>query len=320
MYNKHVPALNAHKLCLVTLFLLPEIINGFSVGKTGFFEAVIIFVVLLFFMPLLLRLFNLLFCAEAFRSSGSAAGRAILTAIYAAAAAASLYFAGSCADNFAGFCATVIIPDAPLFWVELAFIAAAVWLSMKDTAVIFKFALVISVVVFTSVIALFVLSLTQLRPDAASLFKSIDTGAFLDLKSWIHNPALTIIASLPVILALVACLPGKADGKSVYPGIFLGFLLLLICAAQTLLVFDENYLATLSYPYLSSVGILSADEVFLRMDGFVYITFYALSLIKTAACFSAVRLLCSKYNNKAGFYAPAACGVIIVIYNLIKII
>lgn len=319
MENGHPrePALTTHKICLVALFMSAGIITTIPTGIAGLLQSVIIYIALLALIPIIARLFNIIYSIDTIKSSDPAAAKFCYTFIYVVTALAAVWFAGIGTDDFAGFAATVIISDAPVFWIELFFLAAAVWLAMKNPSVILKIALVVSVIIFISVIVLFIISIPHWRTDAASLFINFNNNSFTDINSWQSNPALRNAAALFVVIALLACLPEKAGGKSLYTGIALGTLLFTVCTLQTLLIFNEHYLSTLTYSYLSSVSILSSDEVFLRMDGFVYLMFYTFCLIKTSACLLTIRLLAVKYNEKAGWFITAASGLLIIVYQLI---
>ncbi len=317
MGNERQPVLTAHKICLIALFMSAGIITAIPSGIAGLLQSVIIYIALLALMPLIIRLFNIIFSIDTIKSSDPVAAKFCYTFIYFVTALGAVWFAGIGTADFAGFAATVIIPDAPVFLIELFFLAAAVWLAMKNPSVILKITLVVSVIIFISVILLFIISIPHWRTDAASLIRNFDNYKFTDIYSWQGNPALRNAAALLIVFALLACLPEKAGSKSLFTGIILGTLLFTACMIQTLLIFNEKYLATLTYPYLSSVSILSSDEVFLRMDVLVYLMFYTCCLIKTSVCLLTIRLLASKYNEKSGWFVTAASGLLIIVYQLI---
>ena len=307
-------SLNLHRICLLSLFLFGVVINKLTDGSTGLLWLLIGTPALFLVMPPLMKLFDRLFGVESLKSVSSPAKKAGLAALYILSGLFALWTAYFTSFRYADFIASAMIPGIPVVWVQLLFLLVCLWLSLKDPTVILKIALVGFVAVVLSVLLLFAVSIPHFA-SPGSLLKSLDFGSLTDLNP--DNPVLRFFLPLPVILVLFACMPGGINKKSVYWGTLVGAALFGLSMLQLLLIFDGEYLATLDYPYLSSVSVLAADEVFLRLDGLVYAILYVCFFLKSSVCLLTIRLLSQKFGRRLGYIITPACTAVIILCSLL---
>ncbi|MGI6167514.1 MAG: GerAB/ArcD/ProY family transporter [Eubacteriales bacterium] len=307
-------SLGLHRVCLLSLFLFGIVINKITDGGSGLLWLLVGTPILLLLLPLFLPVFDKLYGIESAKSVDRTSKKVGLAAIYILTGLYALWTAYYTSFLYADFIASIMIPGTPVFWVQLLFVLVCLWLAMKEPTVIFKVALVSFAAVVLSALLLFAVSVPHFV-SFGSLFKNLDFGRLADFN--LDNPVLRFFLPLPVILVFFTCTSCGTGKKSVYIGTAAGALLFGLSMLQLLLIFDEKYLATLNYPYLSSVSVLAGDEVFLRLDGLVYAILYVCFFLKCSVCLHTIRLLAQKFSRRLGFYVTPVCAALIVLLPLL---
>lgn len=318
--------LSPHRISLIILFILESVI--IKIGSGGF--SLITFagwvLVCTVSIPVVLIIFFFIYGKEGIEQFGGILPQTFITAIYAATGVYALFCAYLSISGFCTFARIIMIPEAPAIWVMLPFLFLCIWLASKPTTVLLKIALTSLPFILLIIAVLFFASIPLFRYEAIPLTLRFEPDIFGAWKG-ADSPVFRTFTSLPAVLILLAEGEGKnrtsrrSAVKNSVAGTLIGAALFTLCMVQVLLLFSDRYIANLSHPYLSAVSVISADEVFLRADGLVYLMFFLCSLIRGAASFMCIARLCEKYRGSKGKTVPvilSLAGAAVLIYYLIS--
>lgn len=320
----HTRNLSPHRIGLLALYTLESLIVSCRGTGPNLLRHIAFLIPVLALMPLAMKVLGILYSKEV--SELPPAPRVGIATLDALTCVLSLAAAIFSLRELSCFVGMVIIPGLSEVWALIPFLALCLWIAAAPPGALLKISLLFFPLVAVSVAGLFLLSIPHF--SLAGLPLPVKPDLSLALLGIAGSPTGRIAAGLYPALALLSLerrggigetVPGRAKraARDALLGLLAGCGLLALACAQSLLVFGDSYLATLAYPYLSAVGVLSSDEAYLRADGLVYIIFFACSMVKCGVCFSCVARICGRYGKKIPPLALALCGGICLLLTLV---
>lgn len=209
---------------------------------------------------------------------------------------AAIYGAVSAALDYIAFLNKVQLPRTGKVLVTAAVLLLTLMFIISRTSAVLKYGLFMAVLSVLTVIMIFTLS--------AGMFdiKSVD----FDLK--LTNGGISAVCGCffkyffvtAVPIAFVAITKQKAKVLKVTGAVFCGILIISLCMLQSVFVLG-NAVQTYQYPYVTAVSAFSWGSLFTRLDGLVYLFFFACVTVRISICVKTV-LLIIKFilDNAAG--------------------
>lgn len=225
-----------------------------------------------------------------------------------------------CAARSAGdtvqFMKDLLLPSGTAIPFSVLFLLAAVLLARIPRRGIDLFALLGYVAVTVAVGVLFLRGTPQFRTEYGK-FEIPTLGAVG--KSLVRLLSETVLPMLPLAVYLALSAPAPRQNSVSRPlavGVVAGFGLMFLCALQTLLTFGAPYAATLSYPYLRAVRVVSVGQYAFRPELISYVLDYVATLVRTAICLACLRRLIGRFLPRVGRPVPivGAIGIFIYLY------
>ncbi len=153
-----------------------------------------------------------------------------------------------------------------------------VWgLTAYSNSAFLKFSLSLGIVTIAFMLLLFIMPIARYKADTVSL-----TPIAFDFKK---SVLCTVKYFSPVLSAVCYTVlsNNKAKIKNTVFGVLIGGALLLRCLLQSLFMLGSTA-SSYSYPYLAAVSAYSSGQLYIRQDGFVWVVFFAASVIKISLC------------------------------------
>ena len=286
--------------------------GALTVGKGGIADGLAAACLALFVIPMAVIAANSVFGDEGIRGKRGVCGKLLYAFFSVFAAIAAFFIAAGSAREFSSFAADVMLIRIPFWGIASIFLGFCAYLAGKGAEVIQKFSFVAFLIIAVTVPMLFLLSSPNFEMlDVFSLFdlKKISAGGVLSALGGVFAPA--IIAIIYFSLHKNT----KMRPRSALLSVLISAAILLICFLNVTLLLGEGFGKTREYPYSEAVSAVSAGKLFARMEGFVYMIYYAAAAVKTAVSLSLVCIVISdllpkRWKNKRIFsalpYAVAA--------------
>ncbi len=205
--------------------------------------------------------------------------------------------------NYVTFSDKIILPEIGSFFPSLLFLGL-LWLICREKgSVLLKLSLISALLVFITVIILFLLSLNNISlkaliPNKSPTLKEIGYQALSYL-------SMSFIEGV-VLIGIIK----EKKRKAILGGFLTGAAVLLIVLLQSVSVFGYSLLSNLNYPYASAMSVITFGDKFSRMEGFSYLLYFFCTLIKTAVCIKAAKsALCKFFPKTEKYFMPAVLTV-----------
>ena len=178
--------------------------------------------------------------------------------------------------NFSLFAAPVMLTSKSIFFPFLIMLSISLLLGLGSKNVFYKLSIITLPIVAVIIIIMAAFSVQFMSVKYLIPYKSADTS-FIDILFPLY---LNLTASLlPLFL-----LSGKIKAKTFCASYTVAFLIVGVCATNTLGIFGSEFASTLNYPYSLAVSTASMGEIFSRLDGFFYAICFFTVLLKTGLC------------------------------------
>lgn len=182
--------------------------------------------------------------------------------------------------SFIKFVSAVILPDTPMFFITVLFLAVVLFFISKRQEELLKFSFLAFFITASLIIFFFFATVTNYNFRNIFIFRLPKTKEFIGkLTPYIKNP---VLQSLLLPFFTVSAV-GKKHKKHLLWGLAIALTLLGICLLGPLLLFGPVFAGDLPYPYASAVSTVTVGRLFTRLDGFSYFIYFATALVKIVA-------------------------------------
>lgn len=197
--------------------------------------------------------------------------------------AVTIFSAFCIADTFKSFIkfvSVVILPDTPIFFITVLFLAIVLFFISKRQEDLLKFSFLAFFITALLIVFFFFATVTNYNFRNIFIFRLPKPKEFIEeLMPYIKNP---VLQSLLLPFFTVSAV-GEKHKKPLLSGMIVSLILLGICLLGPLLLFGPFFAGDLPYPYASAVSTVTVGRLFSRMDGFSYFIYFATALIKITA-------------------------------------
>lgn len=197
--------------------------------------------------------------------------------------AVTLFAAFCIADTFKSFIkfvSVVILPDTPMFFITVLFLAVVLFFVFKRQEDLLKFSFLAFFITALLIIFFFFATVTNYNFRNIFIFRLPKTKEFIgEIMPYIKNPVLQSLL-LPFFTVSVV---GKKHKKVLISGLIISLTMLGVCLLGPLLLFGPVFAGDLPYPYASAVSTVTVGRLFTRLDGFSYFIYFATALVKITA-------------------------------------
>lgn len=243
-------------------------------------------------------------------------GSAVVFALIAGSVA--LDCAARCTGDAVQFVKDLLLPVGTAIPFSVLFLSAGVLLARIPRSGMDLFALLGYVAVTVAVAVLFLRGAPQFRAEYATFETPTPETVGKSLMLLLSESVLPVLP-LAVYLALSApATRGNRVSPSLAVGVAAGFGLMFLCVLQTVLTFGVPYAATLSYPYLRAVRVVSVGQYAFRPELISYVLDYVATLVRTAVCLACLRRLVGRFLPRLGRVVPVIGAIGIFIYLYIR--
>ena len=140
-----------------------------------------------------------------------------------------------------------------------------------------KFSLVFSTFAVAVIIIFFVGLLENYNLENIIIRKIPNMDVFLD---GIFDYIFEMLLPLLPLFVFISLDNKKSHSKAAFLGVILGFLMLLLCVAGSILLFGPNLAGELDYAYSQYISTFTVGRLFTRLDFFAYFLFFITSISK----------------------------------------
>lgn len=217
--------------------------------------------------------------------------KALLTILYFATAAITLYYTVETFWDFSFFVSELALKDFPIVSCFLLVLAMAVFFALCKKEAFFKFSVIAFCFTALVILFFFLASLKNYRIGNIFIFSLPPVKIFIpQLKEYVKG------LILPVLLFLCfKALNFKEVPKSyAFWGVLSGVVLLGFCILNSVLLFGTRFAGTLDYPYVSAVSTVTIGRLFTRLDGFSYFVYFATAIVRINVCAILIKSLFRK--------------------------
>jgi hypothetical protein len=121
----------------------------------------------------------------------------------------------------------------------------------------------------------------------------------------------------PAVLAVVyISAMGERRARASLYGTVIATFLLALCFLNVFLLLGSLGNSE-DYPYSIAVSTVTAGKLFVRMEGFSYIMYYAAGAVRVSVCISLVDLLYERMLKKKYAFMPYVIGVAVLLVTLL---
>ena len=177
--------------------------------------------------------------------------------------------------NLASVLANTVADKTGMGIIILTLIIIVGLLTYYRRSVLLKFSSLFFVLCFALVLLIFIFSYKYMSIK----YLPINTLPTAN-KLLVRGVKLFVLEFIPVLLPIIVIFINKPTSAML--GLGLGFGLLVLTVANTILIFSLPFAATLTYPYLRAVDTVSIGENFFRMSAAVYPIAFFPGLIRVA--------------------------------------
>lgn len=304
-----------HIICLLGIFILGEAVivapykNADSLNILALFLACAAAAVGVFFItPLLSRVFS------EKRERKNPIAKAIVTFCLCIAIIFSLFLAAKAFVRLNAFVCEVMLIKTPRFITALCLAVLAVVAVIGSKEYIFKFSLITTFVSALIILVLFVLSAPRFE------VRNIIPYTYLPSYNLLGQTTEYLLkAFLPCVIAVVyICSTHESPkGSILCDGVLLGGIMLLLCVANSILIFGASESAEMQYPYSDAVSLVTLGELFSRMDGLSYLLIFISSVTKIIVCLKTALILVLRLGFKYKRSFVAVCAALFFVLAII---
>lgn len=198
-----------------------------------------------------------------------------LKIVYGTFAAVLIAFAFYTFKEYVTFVYDIILPRTPKVFIAIVFAACVFFFIFTDRLPILKFSVISATAATLIFFAFFILSIKNFNNK--NIFSSVDFNVTHSLKE-IGKYYLTMFLPALIPIAFLS-VKSKLSPISTAIGAGWGFLLCIICIADSVLSFGYALACRLDYPYIEDISTITVGSLFTRMDGFAYFAFFPAYLI-----------------------------------------
>lgn len=207
--------------------------------------------------------------------------------------------------NYVTFSDKIILPEIGSFFPSLLFLLLLWLICREKDDVLLKLSLISALLVFITVITLFLLSLNSMS------IKELIPKKIPTLKEISYQGLSYLSMSFIEGIVLIGFIKEKGR-KAMLSGFFSGASVLFIILIQSVSVFGYTLLSHLNFPYASAMSVITFGDKFTRMEGFSYLLYFSCTLIKTAVCVKAAKsAICLIIPKVQKYFFPA----VIIVYG-----
>ena len=211
-------------------------------------------------------------------------------------AVAPLFFAAQVFSVFVSFVSEVILPQTPIWLINIVFLLVVVFFALKRQEDSLKFSLICSVFVIIGIIFFSLASISDYELKNITIFPLPEFRELIkETKPYFINPLLPSLL-LPFYYRLVF----RKNRVSGSLGAILGYLFLGICLLSVVLLFGTELASKLSNPYASAISTISIGRLYTRLDGFSYFIYFATAITKINVCIFCSYSCLKKLNKCIG--------------------
>ena len=196
----------------------------------------------------------------------------------------AIYSAATTFLDYVGFLKSAQMPSASIYLLAAVLLGLIVVFVLSSTSAIYKYCLLVAIIGALMIAICFV---GGIRNFDFSNFKESFLKPDFNIKDFLR-----FFSSLAVIPFFVSLKIKHFSAKPLVFGTTTGFLVLLLCLAQSVLTM--SFLSDTAYPYLKAVGVISSGSLFTRLDGFVYFLFFITALTKIIVCIKTLCIIVSR--------------------------
>ena len=237
------------------------------------------------------------------------ASRVIFFVLSVAVAAAAIFVAGKTVWSFADFVGDVMLLRLPAVAVSVIFVLLCSYIAYCGEATVKKFTLVAFFVISLSALILFLLSLPALEFERIGrVLGGLGANGVLKTFSEVFAPA--------VLAVVYISATGEKRARASLYGTVIATVLLTLCFLNVFLLLGGLGNSE-DYPYSVAVSTVTAGKLFVRMEGFSYIMYYAAGAVRVSVCISLVRLLCERILKKKYAFIPYLIGAAVLSVTLL---
>ena len=282
----------SHIFALSMIFTMGNavIIQPFYTVNTPFpvFILSVVFTLLFAFLSVLIADFLL-------KKSNSAFKKALNCIIYSGVLLLSLWGAASAAYDCLKFITKIQLPEINIILPLLLLVGMSLRFAFCKGEAILKFCLFMTALSLGALLLLFI---------SCSKTYQFDSLLFdMDFKTQHIKTAfkcfLKYFSPIFIIPLFIKFENQKITSKNFLSGILSGFIALFLTLVQTVFTLGKNF--GFEYPYIYAVSAFSSGSLFTRLDGFVYLIFFAVSVIKIGVCIKTVRLIIKNAKTQQEF-------------------
>ena len=304
-----------HLICLLGLFILGESViatpysGADSLNVLALFCACAIAAVSVFLItPLLPPIFS----DE--NEKKNPILRAAVTFCYCIAIIISLFSAAKAFVSLNDFVCEVMLIKTPRFITAFILAILAVVATAGDRNNIFKFSLISTVVCALIIVALFVFSIPNFELGNIIPYTYLPSHNIL---GQIAEYSLKVFAPCAVAVVYICATHEAPRGTILCDGVLLGGIMLLLCVANSILIFGAPTAAKMQFPYSDAVSLVSIGELYTRMDGLSYLLIFISTATKITVCLKTARIFIKRLGFKYERSFVAACGALMVVLAVI---
>lgn len=221
-----------------------------------------------------LRLFLIIFCVG--------------VAVYALFCAAKTFF------DMLEFARLVVLPETAVTLVGLALALGVLWFAVKTRQTLLKFALIFAVFGAVVITVFFVGLFENYNFKNIYIFNLPNAKTYFGgVKAYIGHTVLPLIP----LFAFIGLENKKSRTKATFLGVLLGFILLILCIAGSILLFGPNLAGELKFAYSQFISTFTVGRLYTRLDFLAYFIFFVASITKIWVLGQTVKELLGRINS-----------------------
>lgn len=304
-----------HLICLLGIFILGEAViaapysGADSLNVLALFCACAIAAAGVFLLtPLCSRVFSEI------SSKSNPISRFAVTLCYSIVIIVSLFLAAKAFVSLNRFVCEVMLIKTPRFIVAFISAVLAAVSVMGGRNNIFKFSLISAVICALIIAVLFALSLQSFE------VRNIVPYTYLPSYNLLAQTAeylLKCFAPCAVAVVYICATHESPRGAILCDGVLLGGIMLLVCVANSVLIFGAPTAAGMQFPYSDAVSLISLGELFTRMDGFSYLLIFISTVTKITVCLKTALILVTRLGLRYKRSFIVACCTLMFVLSII---
>lgn len=224
--------------------------------------------------------------------------RLIRVLFSALAVTAAIYVAIMSLEDIVLFVDEVMLLESGGVTVAAVILILCAYMSLSGASAIKKYGAVSLVFGAASAIGLLLLSAVRGEIIIKNLGEIFVKDGFFEMMSpsGILKAFFSVFAMASVALVWLSSSDkskannGKRVGEALV-GLACGVLVLLVCFLNTALLLGLPFASVQTYPYASAVGSMTAGKLFMRPEGFLYLSYLSAAIVRVSVCVSTVCLL-----------------------------